>query len=311
MFGSDFSQVFSVGTKVETQVPIEVDSEPIPVGAVGEVTSMPSIPQGVYHVRFEDGRELPLFRAQLAPHSDTDTEVGMALVSSAPIFAEYGTYIQFRGVVGSQAHGLATSTSDVDRRGWYLPPADAHWSLDGVPEQLTHSSSSDVYWELEKFIRLALKANPTVLECLYTPLVEYASPLAQELLAMRASFLSKLAYQSYKGYVQAQFKKLRSKQASTGTIHWQHAMHLIRLLITGITLLESGELQVQVEHFRDRLLLIKKGELDWQQVYQWQVDLHRQLDTAYELTYLPANPDYAAANRFLLQARRSMVDAEL
>ena len=40
----------------------------------------------------------------------------------------------FRCVVGSRAYGLHGADSDVDRRGIYLPPADLHWSLYGVPE---------------------------------------------------------------------------------------------------------------------------------------------------------------------------------
>jgi hypothetical protein len=39
---------------------------------------------------------------------------------------------------------------------------------------------------------VALKANPNVLECLYSPLVEAATPLAEELLALRGIFLSRL-----------------------------------------------------------------------------------------------------------------------
>ena len=56
----------------------------------------------------------------------------------------------------------------MDRRGFYLPPAELQWSLAGVPEQL-ETDQEEVYWEVEKFIRLALKANPNVLECLYSP----------------------------------------------------------------------------------------------------------------------------------------------
>ena len=73
---------------------------------------------------------------------------------------------------------------DIDRRGFYLPPADLEWSLAGVPEQL-ETDNEEVYWEIEKFIRLALKANPNVLECFYSPLVETCSPLAQELIMSR------------------------------------------------------------------------------------------------------------------------------
>jgi hypothetical protein len=52
----------------------------------------------------------------------------------------------------------------------------------------------EAYWEMQKFIVLALKANPNILECLYTPLVEQVTPIAQELLDMRNIFLSKLIY---------------------------------------------------------------------------------------------------------------------
>ena len=56
-----------------------------------------------------------------------------------------------------------------------------------MPEQLENEATQEAYWEIQKFIVLALKANPNVLECLYTPLVEMKTPLADELLQMRAS----------------------------------------------------------------------------------------------------------------------------
>ena len=111
-------------------------------------------------------------------------------------------------VVGSRAYGLDGPGSDTDRRGIYLPPADLHWSLYGVPEQLENPESQECYWELQKFLDLALKANPNVLECLWTPLVEHTTPVAEALLAMRASFLSKLVYTTYNGYVLSQFKRM-------------------------------------------------------------------------------------------------------
>ena len=89
-----------------------------------------------------------------------------------------------------------------------LPPAALHWSLWGVPERLENDATQETYWELRKFLILALKANPNILECLYSPLVETVTPLAAELIAMRESFLSRLVYQTYNGYVMSQFKKL-------------------------------------------------------------------------------------------------------
>src|SRR4051794_23778279 len=99
---------------------------------------------------------------------------------------QYERYIILRCVVGSRAHGLESEGSDTDRRGVYLPPASLSWSFEGVPDRLADPDNQDCYWELKPFLLLALKATPIVLECLYTPLVEFATPLAEELLAMRA-----------------------------------------------------------------------------------------------------------------------------
>lgn len=79
-------------------------------------------------------------------------------------------------VVGSRAHGLADDDSDIDRRGFYVPAARAHFSLDGAPAQLVHDDDQLCFWEVGKFVRLALAANPTVLEMLYSPVIEFVSP---------------------------------------------------------------------------------------------------------------------------------------
>ena len=152
---------------------------------------------------------------------------------------------------------------------------------------------------------LALKANPNVLECLYTPLVETATPLAEELLAERGRFLSRLVYQTYNGYVMSQFKKLEQDVRAHGEVRWKHVMHMVRLLLTGIGLLRDGVLPVEVGQHRDRLLAIREGLVGWEEVETWRHDLHRALDEAYQRTSLPERPDYDAANRLLLKARRS------
>jgi len=219
-------------------------------------------------------------------------------------------FVIYRCIVGSQAFGLAEPGSDTDRRGIYLPPAELHWSLQGVPEQVEDQEAQECYWELQKFLALALKANPNVLECLYTPLVELATPLAEELRAMRSAFVSKLVYQTYNGYVLSQFKKMGQDLRVRGAIRWKHAMHLIRLLLSGIELLRSGTLPVDVGEHRERLLAIRRGEMPWERVEEWRLALHRELDAAYAATTLPDQPDYKAANEFLIRARRSMVQEE-
>jgi predicted nucleotidyltransferase len=167
-----------------------------------------------------------------------------------------------------------------------------------------------LYWETEKFVRLALKANPNVLECLYSPLVEKCTPLAQELIGMRGIFLSKYVHRTYNAYVLSQFKKLEQDLRNHGQIRWKHVMHLIRLLLSGVEVLKHGFVPLRVDEYRDRLLAIRRGEVSWQEVEHWRLDLHRELDAAVGATGLPEHPDYERANDFLIRARRFAASPE-
>ena len=141
------------------------------------------------------------------------------------------------------------------------------------------------------------EGNPNVLECLYTPIVESATPLARELLDMRAAFLSRLVYQTYNGYVMSQFKKLEQDLRAKGAIKWKHAMHLIRLLLSGITVLREGFVPVRVEEYRAALLAIKAGETPWDEINAWRLRLHQEFDAALAVTKLPDRPEYERGER--------------
>ena len=216
-----------------------------------------------------------------------------------------------RCVVGSRAYGLDREGSDTDRRGVYLPPADLHWSLAGAPPQLQNDATQEVYWEIQKFITLALKANPNILECLYTPLVETATPLGEELLAMRGCFLSTLVHQTYTHYVAAQFRRMQAALRSRGEVNWKHAMHLLRLLLSGITVLREGVVAVDVSQHRERLLAVRSGRIRWQEADEWRLELVAEFDSAFARTTLPAQPDYERADRFLIYARRRAIEDRL
>jgi hypothetical protein len=300
--------ILPAGTQVVTRVEIRSASGDVlcPRGAVGEVVKAPDDGSHSYRVRFVNGVEAALQRHELTIRKQYQQAMAQ---SGDDILAEFNLYdfVIYRCVVGSRAFGLAGDDSDTDRRGIYLPPADLQWSLFGAPEQLENDATQECYWELRKFLILALKANPNILECLYTPLIEMATPIAQELLAMRECFLSKLIYQTYNGYVMSQFKKLEQDLRSTGAIKWKHAMHLIRLLMSGVTVLKEGLVPVNVAENRDLLLAIKRGEMAWDEVNRLRLSLHKDFDAAFANTKLPERPDYERANAFLIKARRAMI----
>lgn len=272
-------------------------------GAVGVIERSPADPWHSYRVRFVGGEEATLKRTELAVLAEFNDAVPDPLVEH-----ELDRYVIYRCVIGSRAYGLEDDRSDTDRRGIYLPPADLHWSLYGVPEQLENSEAQECYWELQKFVVLALKANPNILECLYTPLVEHADETAGELLAMREKFLSKLVYATFNGYVLSQFKKIQGDLRNRGEVKWKHVMHLLRLLLSGIATLREGRLSVHVGEHRERLRAIKLGEIPYEELERWRLELHREFDEAAASTRLPERPDYAAANALLLRARRRMTE---
>lgn len=304
--------ILSVGTQVVTLRDIVGHGGRLlhPRGSVGVVFRAPEDLDHSYRVCFPDGVEESLRRDEvvmLARYQEGD----IGEMSPAPLRSDLYDSVIYRCIIGSRAYGLDDGQSDIDYRGIYVPPADAHWSLSGVPDQLECQATQEHYWELQRFLILALKANPNVLECLYSPLVELATPLAEELLAMREVFLSRLVYQTYNGYVMSQFKKMQSDLRNQGQVKWKHVMHLIRLLMSGIHVLMHGEVAVRIDEHRDHLFAVKRGEVSWQEIEAWRLRLHADFDQAYAMTSLPERPDYERANAFLIKARRLAAKSEM
>jgi len=326
------------GTQVVALVQVRGTNNSLvhPRGEVGVVTRTPTGEQNEFLVRFPDGFEASLTREQLDVLKHFKDRLSGAESPTADFNLE--SLVIYRCVVGSRAYGLDDDDSDTDRRGIYLAPADLHWSHFGAPEQFEDNATQSCYWELQKFLTMALKANPNILECLYSPIVEKVTPLGEELLALRQQFLSQMIFQTFNGYAMSQFKKIeqdirnqpsreaqrrakatapksagdeggpatRSGSANHGEVRWKHAMHLLRLLLTGAATLRDARVPVRVEAHRERLLAVKRGEMPWAEVDAWRKELHRDFERALAETKLPERPDYEAANRFLMKARREM-----
>ena len=301
---TNINLIIPLGTQVVTRIEVKAAQGALlcPVGAVGVIVKAPTDNAHSYRVQFTNGVEAALHRNEFSIRKQHTS------AESAIDERDLYEYVIYRVIVGSRAYGLEHAESDTDWRGIYLPPADLHWSMFGVPEQIENKDTEECYWELQKFLVLALKANPNILECLYSPLIETITPLAQELLDMREIFLSKLVYQTYNGYVMSQFKKLEQDLRARGEIKWKHAMHLIRLLLSGVTVLREGYVPMRVDEHRDELLAIRRGELSWYAVNARRLLLHKEFDAALATTKLPERPDYERANAFLLRARRAMAE---
>ncbi|WP_046780593.1 DNA polymerase beta superfamily protein [Streptomyces yangpuensis] len=211
----------------------------------------------------------------------------------------------YRCVMGSRAFGLATETSDTDRRGVYLAPTPLFWRFEKPPAHVEGPREEEFSWELERFCELALRANPNILECLHSPLVEHADPVGRELLSLRGAFLSRRAHTSFSRYAASQHGKLVADVRLHGAPRWKHAMHLLRLLLSCRDLLRTGLLSIDAGPYRDRLLAVRRGELTWDEVDAWMTRLQEETERALAGTPLPEDPDRARVEDFLVRTRRA------
>jgi len=165
------------------------------------------------------------------------------------------TNILLSGIVGSTAYGLAREGSDVDRLGMFAAPTEELHGLHRPKESHVGTAPDHTLHEAAKWCRLALGGNPTVMELVWLPaeLYEVRTPLGDELIGIRTSFLSAgRVRDAYLGYAGRQFRRLEARcdgPLSGGARKRvaKHARHLKRLAHQGLELYATGSLTIRVE----------------------------------------------------------------
>jgi predicted nucleotidyltransferase len=224
------------------------------------------------------------------------------------------TTVLLSGIVGSTAYGLAGPDSDVDRLGIFAAPTLAFHGLRPPADSHVTTSPDVTMHEAAKAARLILKANPTVLEILWLPpvLYEVRTPLGEELIAIRSSLLSAWRVRAaFLGYATSQFRRLTDRgdgsfSADTRNRTAKHSRHLMRLVESCIQLYTTGELDVRLtdpQRFIDFGEQVAAGDLDIAR--KAIADAEDRINRA--STPLPDEPDEAAAERWLLNVRATLL----
>ena len=118
----------------------------------------------------------------------------------------------YRYLRGSVAYGTSTPESDRDEGGIYLAPAEQLIGLGLDYQSEIHNETNDIMWyELNKFMNLLLKSNPTVLEALYMDgdCVLYEHFIMTRIKEQRDLFLTKKCFNSFGAYAVEQIRKCR------------------------------------------------------------------------------------------------------
>ena len=231
-----------------------------------------------------------------------------------------------RTTVGSGVHGIAIEgTDDHDEMGVFIEPAE---SVLGVTSPLDHevartqpqgarSGPGDVdlvRYSLRKYMRLALKGNPTVLLPLFAPEADilHATPYGRELRELAPAIISRQAGPRFLGYMVAQRQLMegaRGKRPNRPELverfgfDVKFASHALRLGIQGAELLTEGRIHLPMkpEH-RDYIRSIKRGEVGQADVLEAVIATEEKLRDILNRSEssIPPAPDLARVNAWMV-----------
>jgi uncharacterized protein len=164
-------------------------------------------------------------------------------------FLEISQDVALMAVTGSKAYGLDHANSDTDRMGIFIAntfdvaglnwtQANESWSNAG-PE-----GDDTTLHEIGKFLRLALKCNPTLIELLWMNDYEKLNVFGADLIAIRESIVyTKGIRDHYHGYAYSQLLRV---QADYPNHKPKMARHTLRIARQGAELLKTGTFDVKV-----------------------------------------------------------------
>jgi hypothetical protein len=237
----------------------------------------------------------------------------------------YGTEI-FRCQVGSGVHGVTVDgQDDRDEMGWCIERPEFVIGLDRF-EQWIYRTQPDgarsgygdldlTVYSLRKWMRLALAGNPTVLIPLFVPAAEVVitSPLAEQLRAQSARFVSRQVASRFLGYMTSQREQMMGLRGKKHTnrpelverygYDTKFAYHMCRLGLQGIELLTTGRITLPIpEAHRVHLREIREGKHSRDSTLTWAGNLEQRLADLKQSADVPDRPDHVWANQFLRDA---------
>lgn len=230
-----------------------------------------------------------------------------------------GNNIILLGLGGSHAYGTNIEGSDTDIRGVALNSKSDLIGLSSF-EQVVHDGTDTTVYSFNKIIKLLLNSNPNVIEILglKPEYYLYVADVGQELLDNRRMFLSQKCIQSFGGYANQQLHRLKNgidKKKDDKRMS-KHMMHLVRLYIMCIDILEKEDIITYRADENDLLMDIRNGVYltngticeDFWDIFKW---YEWRLEYAKLNTNLPKKPNYKEVEEFVMSVNERVVKGEL
>jgi predicted nucleotidyltransferase len=156
----------------------------------------------------------------------------------------------FVTVSGAHLYGFPSPDSDYDLRGVHVLPAKEVVGLDIGTETIEVSEDRDgvqldlVTHDIKKFFGLLLKKNGYVLEQLYSPLIVHSTPEHAELKDIAKGCITRYHNHHYLGFAETEWKLLNKENPK----RIKPLLYLYRVLLTGIHLMRTGEVEANLLH---------------------------------------------------------------
>jgi hypothetical protein len=214
---------------------------------------------------------------------------------------------------GSHAYGFPSADSDFDLRGAHIAKTREILGISKPAPtlEMTEGKIELVSNEVEKFLAMLLQPSGYLMEQIFSPYPVLLAPKFKELRKLAENAICRKLHAHYSGFALGVYKK--AKAAGWGDV--KENLYLLRVLMTGVHLLEKGEVIVQIQELNkrfgvkevDELVRIKAESEAAHNAFdleQSAAGLFQKLDDAYKNSKLPDDVQKPEKfNDFLLKIR--------
>lgn len=235
-----------------------------------------------------------------------------------------------RAPVGSTIHGLhLEGKDDRDEMGICLEDIEGVVGFSEF-EQFIYRTASEregkhnapsqpgdldlTIYGLKKYLRLALQGNPTILTLLFVPgkLCLVRDAIGGHLQDLAPSIISRQAGRRYLGYLEQQRQRLLGERGGRDVnrkdleerfgFDTKYAMHMLRLGVQGIELLETGRVTFPMpEPNRSFIRSVREGKVGLDAVLTETGHLERRIKDLIDSSPLPEEPDREKVEAWMIE----------
>lgn len=173
------------------------------------------------------------------------------------IIAEQPFPLLFASVTGSHTYGFSSADSDVDVRGVHVLPLGDVIGLNQPRETIETMKWVDnleldlVTHDARKFCELLIKKSGNSLEQLYSPLVIHTTPEHAEMREIFKRCITRHHAHHYFGFARTELK-LFEKEPERRV---KPLLYIFRVLLTGINLMQTGEVEASLLRLNEKFKL--------------------------------------------------------